>query len=139
MLFAEIGEKPADDLFLRLEYDGAITTNGAGLAEARQDFGALSGTRASSELMESYLKQEHHAGATLKAALKTALDAWSVGTMALAEDPIRELPAKNLIAAERGKHLGVSGIEAAILERDAKTSIRYRALSEEEVRSAVSS
>ncbi len=89
--------------------------------------------------MESYLKQEHHAGATLKAALKTALDAWSVGTMALAEDPIRELPAKNLIATEKEKHLRVSGIEAAILERDAKTSIRYRALSEEEVRSAVSS
>ena len=32
MLFAEIGEKQEDDLFLRIEYDGAITTNGAGLA-----------------------------------------------------------------------------------------------------------
>ena len=139
MLFAEIGEKPEDDLFLRIEYDGAITTNGASFAETREDFGALSGTRASSELMESYLKQEHHAGATMKAALKTALDAWSVGRMALGEDPIRELPTKNLIAAEREKHLRASGIEAGILERDAKISIRYRALSEGEVQSAVTS
>src|SRR5215210_2539527 len=28
MLFAEIGDTPADDLFLRIEYDGAIATNG---------------------------------------------------------------------------------------------------------------
>src|ERR1700731_2306376 len=29
MLFAEVGSKPEEDLFLRVEYDGAIATNGA--------------------------------------------------------------------------------------------------------------
>ena len=139
MLFAEIGDQPEQDLFLRIEYDGAITTNGASFAEAREDFGVLSGTRASTELMQSYLQKEHRAGGTLRAALKTALDAWSIGRMALAEDPIREVPAKDVLAAEREKHLRASGVEAGILERDAKISIRYRALSDEEVQSAVAS
>src|SRR6059036_1812320 len=40
MLFAEIGARPEDDLFLRVDYDGAIGTNGATFAEARQDFAA---------------------------------------------------------------------------------------------------
>src|SRR3981081_2190919 len=37
MLFAEVGAKPEEDLFLRVEYDGAIATNGATFAQARQD------------------------------------------------------------------------------------------------------
>src|SRR3954467_12879531 len=45
MLFAEVGAHPGDDLFLRLDYDGAIATNNATFAQTRQDFGALSGTR----------------------------------------------------------------------------------------------
>ena len=45
MLFAEVGERPEEDLFLRVEYDGEITTNGATFAQARQDFAVLSGTQ----------------------------------------------------------------------------------------------
>src|SRR5436309_8795757 len=44
MLFAEIGPKQETDLFLRLEYDGAIATNSASFARTRQDFWAISGT-----------------------------------------------------------------------------------------------
>src|SRR5215468_8966984 len=44
MLFAEVGARPDDDLFLRVEYDGEIATNGATYAQARQDFAVLSGT-----------------------------------------------------------------------------------------------
>src|SRR5207244_332658 len=35
MLFAEVGERPEEDLFLRVEYDGEIATNGATYAQAR--------------------------------------------------------------------------------------------------------
>jgi proteasome alpha subunit len=139
MLFAEVGAKKEEDLFLRIEYDGAITTNGAGLGEKRADFAVLSGTRASTELMEAHLQREHKAEATMKSALKTALDAWSIGKMALAEDPIRELPTKDLLASEREKHIRANAIEAGFLERDAKISIRYRTLSEEEIQSALRS
>ena len=37
MLFAEVGERPEADLFLRVEYDGEIATNGATFAQARQE------------------------------------------------------------------------------------------------------
>ena len=35
LLFAEVGPEPGHDLFLRLEFDGAIATNGAQLSQAR--------------------------------------------------------------------------------------------------------
>src|SRR6185503_4759392 len=61
LLFAEVGATPGEDLFMRVEYDGAIATNGATLAQRHQDYAALSGTRQSSDLMESYLKTQHKA------------------------------------------------------------------------------
>ncbi|MGZ4984954.1 MAG: proteasome subunit alpha [Chthoniobacterales bacterium] len=136
MLFAEIGEKPEDDLFLRIEYDGAIATNGVGLGEARQDFAALSGTRASTELMESHLKNEHETSATLPRALKTALNAWTVGRMAMGEEGVRELPTKDALAKEAQKQLQSGAVEAAVLERASKMTIRFRVVSSEEIKSA---
>ena len=62
LLFAEIGAKQEGDLFLRLDYDGAIATNNASFGQTRQDFGVLSGTRHSTELMENFLRAEHSAG-----------------------------------------------------------------------------
>src|SRR5881398_1819477 len=55
MLFAEVSAKPEEDLFLRVEYDGEIATNGATFAQARNDFAALSGTQQSREQMEALL------------------------------------------------------------------------------------
>ncbi len=43
MLFAEIAEKPEDDLFLRVEYDGAIAINGGVGRGAARPFGAVGG------------------------------------------------------------------------------------------------
>src|SRR2546430_11445377 len=44
MLFAEVGMTPDEDLFLRVEFDGEIASNGATFAQAGQDFEVLSGT-----------------------------------------------------------------------------------------------
>ncbi|MEY2480468.1 MAG: proteasome alpha subunit [Verrucomicrobiota bacterium] len=137
MLFAEIGSTAAEDLFLRVEYDGAIATNAPSSANARQDFGALSGTRQSTELMESFLQAEHQANATFERAVKTALDAWCVGHLTLGEDAVKELPAREKITAHRKEQMNATGVEAAVLERADKIDIRYRTLSEEELRSAV--
>jgi proteasome alpha subunit len=136
LLFAEIGPKQENDLFLRLDYDGAIATNSATFAQTRQDFGALSGTRQSTELMEKYLAGEHSSGATFERTFKLALDAWTVGHLALGDAGVKELPARDKILAERKERLRAAGIEAAILERDDKTAIRYRTLTEAETRSA---
>jgi len=137
MLFAEVGAKPEEDLFLRVEYDGVIATNGATFAQARQDFAVLSGTGKSTELMESFLKIEHEPGAPFEAALKVALDAWSIGHMTLKNNDAKELPERAAFTKHRVEQLAVAGIEAAILERDANTAIRYRALSDEEVRASI--
>jgi proteasome alpha subunit len=137
LLFAEIGAKQESDLFLRLDYDGAIATNNATFAQTRQDFGALSGTRQSTELMEKYLTAEHSPGATLERAFKLGLDAWTVGHLALGEAGVKELPARDKILAERKERLRTSGIEAALLERNDKIAIRYRTFTEGEIRSAL--
>src|SRR5204862_910738 len=38
LLFAEVGTNPDEDLFLRIEYDGSIATNGATISQTRQDY-----------------------------------------------------------------------------------------------------
>jgi len=134
MLFAEIGTSAAEDLFLRIEYDGVIATNGGTLDDGRQSFAALSGTPKATELMESFLNQRHDPDAKLQAALQTALDAWSIGKMAMGESGIRELPESKLLAAERHEHVRATNVEAAILERDSRMAIRYRPLTETELK-----
>ena len=137
LLFAEIGAKPENDLFLRLDYDGAIATNGATFAQKQQNFGALSGTKESTALMEKYLTAEHSPGATFERALKLGLDAWTVGQLALGEAAVSELPARDKILSERKERLRDAGIEGSILERNDKLAIRYRALTDEEIRSGL--
>jgi proteasome alpha subunit len=137
LLFAEIGPAQENDLFLRLDYDGAIATNNGNFAQTRQDFGVLSGSRPSTELMEKYLAAEHSGDATFEPAMKLALDAWTVGQLALGETGVKELPGREQIAEARKERLGGAGIEAAVLDRDEKSAIRYRTLSEGEIRSVL--
>src|SRR5712691_9415760 len=136
LVFAEIGAEPENDLFLRVEYDGAIATKGASLSQRRQDFAVLSGTQQSTQLMESFLKTEHTAGATLEAALKVALDAWSIGHMALGKEDAKELPERAAFTKHRDEQLAASSIEAAVLERNG-AAIRYRALTDQEARDLI--
>ncbi|HEY2615478.1 MAG TPA: hypothetical protein VGI42_07185 [Chthoniobacterales bacterium] len=137
LLFGEIGATQEMDLFLRLEYDGAIATNSASVAQAQQNFGALSGTRQSTELMEKFLRAENSSGATLERALKIALDAWTVGHLALGDAGVKELPAREKILSERKERLRAAVIEAAILERNEKIAIRYRQLTDAEIHSGL--
>jgi proteasome alpha subunit len=137
LLFAEIGTKQENDLFLRLDYDGAIATNSGTFTQTRQNFGALSGSRQSTELMEKYLAAEHSAGATFERALKLSVDAWMVGHLALGDDGVRELPARDKIVAERKERLRAAGIEAAVLDRGDQNAIRYRTLEDTEIRTAL--
>jgi proteasome alpha subunit len=134
MLFAEVAEHPKDDLFLRLEYDGEIAANGATYAQAQRDFAALSGTQQSRELMETFLTSQHSPEANLETALNSALDAWSIGHMTLQTDDAKEPPERVAVMKHRREQLAVAGIEAALLERDASRAIRYRALSDKELR-----
>ena len=137
MLFAEVGEHPEEDLFLRVEYDGEIATNGATYAQVRQDFAVLSGTRQSGELMEAFLKSQHAPDASFEATLNAALDAWSIGHMSLQASDATGPPERAVVLKYRQEQLASRGIEAALLERDASRAIRYRSLSNTELRSLI--
>jgi proteasome alpha subunit len=138
MLFAEVGVRPEDDLFLRVEYDGEIASNGATYARARQDFAVLSGTRQSLEMMEAFLRDEHKPDASLETAVNSALDAWSVGHMLLQAGETKEVPARDAIAQHRQEQLTIAAIEAAVLDRDGSRPLRYRSLTDKELRSIIS-
>jgi proteasome alpha subunit len=137
MLFAEVGTRPEDDLFLRVEYDGEIASNGATYARARQDFAVLSGTRQSAEMMDAFLRAEHTPDTSFEAVVNTALYAWSVGHMLLDVADAKEVPEREAIAQHRRERLAVAAIEAAVLERDSDTAIHYRPLADKELRSLI--
>ncbi len=137
LMFAEVGLRPEDDLFLRLEYDGAIATNGASHADTAQNFAVLSASRHSTELMETFLKSVHQINGSLADAMNNAMDAWSVGHMTLREESVRQVPDRADIAKHRQEQLATTGIEVAVLERQVKSPIRYRALSDDQIRSVL--
>jgi proteasome alpha subunit len=137
MLFAEVGQRPEEDLFLRVEYDGEIATNGATYAQVRQDFAVLSGTRQSGELMETFLQSQHAPDASFEATLNSALDAWSIGHMSLQASDATGPPDRAAVLKYRQEQLASRGIEAALLERNASRAIRYRSLSDKELRSVI--
>ncbi|TMP90056.1 MAG: 20S proteasome subunit A/B [Verrucomicrobia bacterium] len=132
MLFGEVGKRPEE------EYDGEITTTGATFAQARQDFAVLSGTQQSREQMESFLKADHAPDASFETALRSALDAWSIGHMTLQTSDAKELPERAAVTKYRQEHLANTQIEAGILERDASRAICYRPLSDTELRHLIS-
>ena len=136
LLFVEIGSSAKEDFFLRIDYDGSLAADGP-TAQPRQRFAALSGTSSSTEIMEKFLQQHHVSDAALADAITVAADAWSVGRMALGESAIKEVPDHEAIRKHRDERLSESGIEAAVLERDSKSAIRYRSLAEDELRSSL--
>ena len=83
--------------------------------------------------MERFLEKRHDPAATLEKAFATAADVWIVGSMALGEGGIRDVPNEEAIAAYRREHFAKHAIEAAMLERAARSPIRYRTLSPDEI------
>ena len=133
LLFAEIGATAGQDLFLRLDYDGSIASGGGG----RDTFGAISGTGAATEAIETHLRAEHRADATLAASLDVALNAWAAAQIVNADT--KQAPSREQIAKERTDRLQNSSVEAALLERSNERAIRYRPLTADEIRSATGS
>jgi proteasome alpha subunit len=134
MIFAEVGATPGDDLFLRLEYDGAITANGSAADTHPPRFSVISGTARSAELMEALLRREHDPGCTLNGAMKIALDAWSAGSLPLPDDEAKEIPSPNALLKHRQEKLASATVEACVLERTGTSAIRYRQIAGEKLR-----
>ena len=137
MIFAEVGAIPADDLFLRVEYDGAIAASGSAGGAQPPRFSAISGRTRATELMEELLRRDHASNCTLKTAMKIALDAWSVGSMAANEEGAG-MPSSEALRHHREEELRSAKIEAGVLERGGTSAICYRQIKAEELQGLAS-
>jgi proteasome alpha subunit len=129
LLFAEIGAAPGEDLFLRVEYDGAITLNHSHADNAQ--FAVLAAIKKSAEQMEEFLRHEHRGDENLADALELAMDAWTLGQRKPVEST--PIPARHEIHAQCSQQYGDGTIEAALLDRNTRSAVRYRPLGNEEL------
>ena len=135
MLFVELGAEPGHNTFLRVDYDGAIQTNGTPFSKTRQEYAVLSGTRGSAERMEQFLARDFRSALPLNEALSLALDAWTVGFLSMQEEKdAPDLPSADALRTARQEQLEAASVEAAALEYRTKSHIAFRALTEAEVR-----
>lgn len=128
LLFAEIGAQPAEDFFLRVEYDGAISTRG--WKHSQSNGAVLGGTSAATEAMETFLQNEQGKPGKLADALELALDIWTVGQSTTAE---MNVPTRADVRALRDERLQGRAIAAAVVERHVSAGVCYRALTQDEI------
>jgi proteasome alpha subunit len=114
ILFAEVGESQASDLFIRLDYDGAMHANSMSGGKSRENFGAIAGTRRGLEQVEAVLN--HAKISDLQSALVAAIRAWGAGLYAAAEGHV-DPPEESVLNEFVKVRLEQYGIEAALLER----------------------
>jgi hypothetical protein len=110
-----------------VEYDGSFRTNGGAFSKEVEPFAVVAGRPHSSAMMEKFLRSHNLKGVNLAKAREIALDAWAVGHLAITDDS-EELPSKETIAAHREEELRHATVEAALLDREARSSVTYREL-----------
>jgi proteasome alpha subunit len=133
LLFAELGRGDAPNLYLRLDYDGSIHTNGGTFGRAFEEFGVIAGSAAATERMEEFLRGKRHINADLGTALTIAADAWALGHMPVDGDG-KDLPAHAEIVRYRNEQMADAAIEVAVLEKDSGVPQAWHSLPESEVR-----
>jgi proteasome alpha subunit len=133
LLFAELGRGESPDVFLRLEYDGSMRTNGSTFGKAFEHFGVLAGSNLAMERMSAYLREHLQPEAPLEEALRTALQAWSAGHIAAEVEENAEVSAEQL-ATHATEQLGLAALEAAVLDRASPLPVTWRALPDGDIR-----
>lgn len=125
MLFAELGCRNEPDFFVRLDYDGSFHTNGGSFAKEAVPYAVIAGKPQSSAMMEKFLKTKTFTQAAFAEVATIALDAWTVGHLALSSDS-EELPTADAIRAHREEQLQSGTVEAAVLDRNATFKVAFR-------------
>ena len=137
LLFAELGRGDAPNLFLRLDYDGSIRTNGGSFGRTFEDFGVIAGRPHAIAQMESSLRERRHSDLSLADALRLASHTWAIGHLALSAESDAAMPDAARVSAHLREHLANASTEAAVLEKSAPLPAAFRALAECEVRAAI--
>jgi len=130
MLFAELGREGEGNLFVRIDFDGTMHTSGGPHLRSFEAYGVLAGTAAQSAAMERHLAAGQHSGKTLKDALRTALDAWTLGHLTRDDGAP---PTPEAIASAKKEQLRDAVLEAAVLDRHARHPATYRPLSQDDL------
>ena len=137
LLFAELGRGDGPNLFLRLDYDGSIRTNGGSFGRTFEDFGVIAGRPHAITQMESSLRERKHSDISLADALRLASHTWAIGHLALSAESDAAVPDAARISAHLQEQLANASTEAALLEKSAPLPAAFRALAEREVRAAL--
>lgn len=131
-VFAELGKKPEQDRFGTLNYDGEFAYT--------EDFAVAAGTHYAEEMMVEQLK-DAGTGLSLQDAVRTALDAWTLGhhhaaaPAASKRDDDDEQEEESLEpAAYLKKQLETMTVEAAILDRSTARESKFRLLTEDDLK-----
>jgi proteasome alpha subunit len=140
ILLAELGLSPERDALLTINYDGSF--------EETRGFAVLGATAAVQTDMTAHLKQQYQPGAALGDAAKLALTTWAIGSLAQQTEESEGQDAGGAVigsvaeahtpdAAAIDAHLrgalADATIEAAVLERHAPGTSKYRALKPDEL------
>lgn len=134
LLFAELGRGTAPNLFLRLDYDGSIHTNGGAFGKAFEEFGVIAGTKVATTHMEQFLRGQNLPKLAFKDALLLASKAWSVGHLTLGAETRDDAPAEEAIASNLTAQLAAASVECAVLEKNSDLPMTWRAISEADTR-----
>jgi len=154
-LFAQLGERPEDDLFYKLNYDGDFAL--------QHHYGGIAGTREAEAQLERILKdalglKEPRRALAWEKALPQALQAWVMARWQVrqgsepskgeagergpsASEPVKEkgssemthLPSEKERERLLAEELRQGSVEAVLLERETPRTQRFRPLSEEEL------
>jgi proteasome alpha subunit len=119
ILFAEVGPAQDEDLFVRLDYDGAMHASAMSAGKRGESFGAIAGTRRGLEHIENFLRDADFS--SLRKALRTAIDAWGIGLYAADQDH-EDIPENAALKEFVKSQLEGYNVEAAVLERRAAES-----------------
>ncbi len=134
LLFAELGRGEAPNLFLRLDYDGSIHTNGGSFGRTFEDFGAIAGTKAGTARMERLLKDADCKTASLQRAVKLASLAWSAGHLSVEDEAEDTVPPTEDLQKHLDTQIADAAVECAVLEHGSHSPIAWRSLPEAESR-----
>ena len=119
ILFAEFGESQDSDLFVRLDYDGAMHASSMRAGKRRENFGAIAGTRRGLEQVEGVLSRAKISD--LPSALEAGIQAWGAGLYSAGEDQA-DVPEESVLKEFVKTRLEQYSVEAALLERGAAAS-----------------
>lgn len=154
-LFAQLGERPEDDLFYKLNFDGEFTLH--------HHYVGIAGTREAEAQLEEFLGEALGGGASRRAlswpkALPRALEAWTVARWQTEQqgEPLKREGERSRIGSDQieakagaeerlrlpsGKErerllaeaLQHGSVEAALLKRETTRAQRFHSLTEEEI------